>query len=111
MANPQLPSAKLSLNEKFEPVLTLTLNKAPYECNRCQKSNCKLWRDYLSADELVCMKCAEGQSGKRYDPSKSYSIGWWVPALPRFEGSVDVFYNHLTTPDEAVSKWKHLPDG
>lgn len=98
-----------------------------YICGKCNKSGCKLWRDYNSFDfNLMCADCAGEDEGKdvsdldekgrrlvKLHPSDTHGertdqIGWKVPAVPMEE--VGGYWGYTSIPALGVAWWHRLPN-
>lgn len=108
-----------------------------YKCEKCFKTNCKLWRDYQGCENLFCADCcirlqlkngtssvlprliAEGKlvvpdSGPIQGMSPDGKLddcdqlGWYVPAVP-VNNSDREFWGYTSVPQSSVEWWKNLP--
>ena len=103
-----------------------------YTCKECGKSGVKLWRPYQTFNiKLLCTTCAakagdmiideinengevichekKGKKPKKPDQfNRSYSIGWWVPAVPCDENYKEGFWGFTSIPELGVKWWQKL---
>ncbi len=99
-----------------------------YRCSVCERTGCKLWREFQSAvregwfvaARLRCCDCvakvtrldmsridAQGRVPMRdgRDITRTTQLGWWVPAIPTADGKD---FHEKTVP-EANAWWTRLP--
>lgn len=92
-----------------------------YRCAECGKTGLKLWREYqTSHPQLLCAECAATIEGKDIsslgDDGKisgqygirTYSIGWFVPAIPDEEGVG--YWGSGAIPPDGLAWWLRLPN-
>ncbi len=102
--------------------LRLISPPSDYRCRGCGATHCKLWRpaaEYIP--ELRCAACASknqhvviagiddaGTISTGLGLPRTDRIGWFVPAIPKEEGS-GLFWSTATTPAKDYDWWKNLP--
>jgi hypothetical protein len=90
-----------------------------YKCTKCNKTNCKLWREYQTSFDktgLYCAICACNNQNKPWrldrdgrrqdDPWKTDQIGWLMPAVPTEDG--ESFWGYSSVPPDACEWWRKL---
>ena len=94
-----------------------------YQCSKCNKKGCKLWRSYQSLPvDLMCVDCACTYYEKTYKVAEdgtheaeysgtSDQISWHVPAVPaeEFDSDWKVYWGYSAVPEAGVMWWKNLP--
>lgn len=97
-----------------------------YQCADCQKVGVKLWRKYMViGSELLCCDCAAGKAkppiriedidkeGRYFDNTEpvgmTSEIGWYIPAI-LVENEQNVFWGYTSVPNDALLKWRELPN-
>ena len=99
-----------------------TENRLIYECEQCQRSNCKLWRmthTFLEHNKLYCFVCVTIGSDLNYQDITSEGkilypnsicytdqINGKVPAVPTAD--YQYFWGYTDVPPEGVKWWKGL---
>lgn len=91
-----------------------------YVCGQCGASGCKLWREYQTfKPRLLCVDCAlkdqnkdgpvDADGRRKCDdlPFCTYTIGWYVPAVPDEEGLG--YWGYCAVPDAGLAWWRGLP--
>jgi hypothetical protein len=98
-----------------------------YKCATCNRTGCKLWREYSPAGRLsplLCCDCAGRHEkvdvsdidahGRRLDKDKMFrsssrtdQIGWYVPAVPHDEPGM--YWGYSEVPADGVAWWRSLP--
>jgi len=96
-----------------------------YKCEKCGKTDVKLWRSsssFLEHTTILCVDCGIERSGTfeyedystMTEEGKHWGIGGFtdqlmfgIPAVPTEEG--DTFWGYGSVPQDGVQWWKRLP--
>jgi hypothetical protein len=85
-----------------------------YECEKCETTNVKLWREAHSSSPVIKCALCLGVAGYVKDGYVPYrrkgrtdQIGVFVPFVPDHDGRI---YGYTSVPKELVDWWHSLPD-
>lgn len=98
------------------------MSRFEYACQQCGMTGVKLWREahaYSGPLVLLCVDCCGKHEGidpatvdevgdrVRDDGWLTDQIGWWVPAVPDWDG--EGMWGYTSSPPDDYERWRKMP--